>query len=109
MTYEPYLLPRAQADVENIVRFLAERSPQGATSWWDRWEQVLDQLRTAPLQCGLAPESTRYETDVRQLLFKTRRGRTYRALFSVVGRGVYILHVRAPGQNLIQRGQLGRP
>jgi plasmid stabilization system protein ParE len=109
MIYELFLLPRAQADVESIVRFLAERSPQGATSWRVRWEQVLEQLRTGPLKCGLAPESSRYDAEIRQLLFKTRRGRTYRALFTVVGRGVYILHVRAPGQNLLRRGQLRRP
>jgi plasmid stabilization system protein ParE len=109
MTYEPFLLPRAQADVESIFQFLTERSPQGATTWRERWEQVLDQLRTGPLECGLAPESTRYDVIVRQLLFRTRRGRTYRALFTVVGRGVYILHVRAPGQNLLSRGQLRRP
>jgi hypothetical protein len=97
MTYEPLLLPRAQADVE-----------KGAIAWRERWEQVLDQLRTGPLECGLAPESARYEAEVRQLLFKTRRGRTYRALFTVVGRGVYILHVRGPGQNLLRPGQLRR-
>lgn len=105
MTYEPFLLPRADADVESIIRFLAERSPQGAITWRERWEQVLDQLRTAPLECGLAPESADYDVDVRQLLFKTRRGRTYRALFTVVGRGVFILYVRAPGQNLLRSGR----
>jgi hypothetical protein len=51
----------------------------------------------------LAPESPNYETEVRQILFKTRRGRTYRALSTVVGAGVFIVHVRAPGQNLIRR------
>jgi len=108
MTYEPLLLPRAQADVDSIVRFLAERSPQGAIAWRERWEDVLRQLRTKPLECGLAPESAGYEAEIRQLLFKTRRGRTYRALFTVVGRGVYILHVRGPGQNLLRLGQLRR-
>lgn len=104
-SFEPHLLPRAQVDLENIVRFLAERSPQGATTWRERWEEVLDDLRTRPLEFGLAPESARYESEIRQVLFKTRRGRTYRALFTVVGRGVFILHVRGPGQDLVRRGR----
>jgi plasmid stabilization system protein ParE len=104
--YEPFLLPGAQSEVDNIAQYLAERSPQGAAAWWARWEQVLDELRIRPLECGIAPESSHYDAEVRQLLFKTRRGRVYRALFTVVGRGVFILHVRGPRQNLLRRGQV---
>lgn len=107
--FEPLLLPRAEADVDNIVRYLAERSPQGAIAWLERWEEVLDDLRLRPLECGLAPESARYDSEIRQALFNTHRGRTYRALFTVVGRGVYILHVRGPGQDLVRRGRKRRP
>jgi toxin ParE1/3/4 len=103
MTYEVLLLPRAQHNIDQILRYLTLRSPQGAIAWKERWEQVLDELRIGPLACGVAPESAKYEAEVRQILFKTRRGRTYRALFAVVGTGVFILHVRAPGQNLVRR------
>jgi plasmid stabilization system protein ParE len=106
--FEPQLLPRALRDIESIVQFLFERSPQGAAAWIERWQRVLDQLRTQPLDCGLAPESGRYDADVRQVLFKTRRGRMYRALFTVVGRGVFVLHIRGPGQNLLKKGRLRR-
>jgi plasmid stabilization system protein ParE len=106
MTFEVNLLPRAEADIQQIVQFLAERSSQGAAAWWQRWEQAIDELRDRPLQLGLAPESSKYDIDVRQLLFKTRRGRTYRALFTVVGRGVWVLTVRGPRQNLLRRSQL---
>jgi len=108
MTYELLLLPRAERDIDGIIRYLSQRSPQGAIAWCDRWEQALDELRSRPLECGLAPESSHYGTSVRQLLCKTRRGRMYRALFTVVGRGVYILHVRAPGRDLLPRDQLRR-
>jgi toxin ParE1/3/4 len=107
--FEPLLLPRAQEDLENIIRFLAEQSPQGATRWRERWEKVLDDLRTRPLEFGLAPESARYDSEIRQVLFRTRRERTYRALFTVVGRGVFILHVRGPGQDLVHRDRPRRP
>jgi plasmid stabilization system protein ParE len=101
--YELFLLPRAEADVNGILQFLAERSQQGALRWLERWNEVLDLMRAEPLASGLAPESSEYECDIRQTLFKTRRGRVYRALFTVVGRGVYVLNVRGPGQNLVKR------
>jgi plasmid stabilization system protein ParE len=37
MTYEVVLLPRAQRNVDGILRYLSLRSPQGATAWADRW------------------------------------------------------------------------
>jgi plasmid stabilization system protein ParE len=108
MTYELLLVPRAEAEIDSIIRYLADRSPQGAIAWSVRWAQVLAELRRDPLQHGLAPESAEYPADVRQIFFKTRRGRTYRALYTVVGHGVYILHVRAPGQNLVRRTDMRR-
>jgi plasmid stabilization system protein ParE len=108
MKYELLLVPAAESEVDRIIRYISERSPQGAIAWCERWEQVLAELRDDPLKFGLAPESTQYDTDVRQVLFKTRRGRMYRALFTVVGRGVYIVSVRGPGQNLLRRDQTRR-
>lgn len=108
MTYELLLLPRAETEVARIIRYVAARSPQGAIAWCERWEEVLNELGINPLIHGIAPESTEYETDVRQILFKTRRGRTYRVLFTVVGNGVYIISVRGPGQSLIDRDRLRR-
>lgn len=77
-------------------------------AWIEKWEQTLDRLCNRPLECGIAPESADYDIEIRHTLFKTRRGRTYRALFTVVGRGVYILNVRAPGQNLLESGRRRR-
>jgi plasmid stabilization system protein ParE len=108
MTYELLLTPQAEADVDNIIRYLAIRSPQGAVAWCERWEQVMTELVRDPLSFAKAPESSKCKTDVRQLLFKTRRGRTYRAIFTAVGRGVYILHVRGPGQKLLRRRDMRR-
>ena len=58
MTFEVNLLPRAEVDVQRIVQFLGERSPQGAAAWWQRWEEAIDELRERPLQLALAPESS---------------------------------------------------
>lgn len=70
MTYEVLLVPRAEAEVDQIVRFLSERSPQGAIAWCERWAQVLDELRRNPLIHGFAPESKQHTAAVHQVLLK---------------------------------------
>lgn len=109
MTYGPILLPRAEADVDSILGYLSERSRQGAASWAARWHDVLLELQKRPLSLGLAPEAADYDVEIRQILFKTRRGRVYRALFQVVGAKVYIMHVRGHGQDLLPPQDLQLP
>ena len=77
MKYELLLMREAELEVARIVDYLAKRSPQGAAAWCEQWEKVLAELSQNPLQHALAPESALYETEVRQVLFKTRRGRKY--------------------------------
>jgi hypothetical protein len=40
------------------------------------------------------------------VIFKTRRGRAYRALFLIRGDVVFVLHVRGPGQRPLEPGEL---
>jgi toxin ParE1/3/4 len=108
MNYELLLTRETETSVEQVIDYLVKRSPQGAAAWCEQWENVLSALKANPLQHGLAPESSEFETEVRQILFKTRRGRKYRALFTVVGRGVYVIDLRGPSQNLLRRDQLRR-
>ena len=109
MTYNIILQPVAEADVEQIVGYLAERSPQGAATWRKAWNNLLVELRNRPESFGLAPESSHYKEEIRHALFKTRRGRTYRALFVIVDHTVHIIHVRGPGQDLVPPGELQLP
>ena len=108
MIYDLLLSARLKQAIEQIIDYLAKRSPQGAAAWCEQWEKVLASLKQNPLQHGLAPESAEYDAEIRQILFKTRRGRKYRALFTVVGSGVYVIDLRGPSQNLIRRNQLRR-
>jgi plasmid stabilization system protein ParE len=109
MTYRIILQPGAESDVERIIDYLAERSSEGAAAWCTSWEKILAELRQRPETFGLAPESYYQADQVRQALFKTRRGRTYRALFVVVYDTVHIIHVRGPGQDLVPPEDLNLP
>ncbi len=44
--------------------------------------------------CPLARESVSFDEAIRELLFGTGNRGTYRILFTVIGKSVYILHVR---------------
>jgi hypothetical protein len=48
---------------------------------------------------GLAPESDELNIELREKIFKTRQGRPYRLLYTIVGREVFILRVRGSGQS----------
>lgn len=100
-------LRRAQADVRSIARWLAERSPQGAQAWLHAYDEMVRGLKQQADSCGAAPESKDCDLDVRQVLFKTRRGRVYRALLLIEGQDVYILRVRGPGQASVEPGEFG--
>lgn len=91
-------LPRAEADVRAIARYVQERSPSGATAWLTALEQAINHLEEFADGCGEAAESGQFEIEVRQALFKTRRSRVYRLLFTIVDDEVSILRVRGPGQ-----------
>jgi plasmid stabilization system protein ParE len=107
MKFQVHELCKAQADIRSIVGWLAERSPQGAKAWVRAYDEMVRRLEEQASSCGPAEEAEEFELDVRQALFKTRRGRVYRALFIIEGQQVYLLRVRGPGQAPIQSDELG--
>jgi plasmid stabilization system protein ParE len=107
MKYEVILLPQAERDVQQIHNWIAERSPSGAAQWFNRFIEVLETLEARPDSCSLAPENEFVAAgrSIRQIIFKTRKGRRYRAVFTIVGDVVRVLHVRGFGQDLIEPDQ----
>ncbi len=106
MTYKLLLLPRAERDIGGILEFLVKRSLRGAIAGEQALHAALDSIQNDPFRFSLAPESQEYAREVRQILLKTKRGRVYRVLFSVIDFTVYVLHVRGPGQRPLQEGEL---
>ena len=100
------MLPRASADARCIARYIADRSLPGASAWLVALEQARDRLQLNPLGCALAEENEFFDIDVRQALFKTRRGRVYRLVFTVVENEVRVLRVRGPGQAPLEPGDV---
>ena len=106
MTFTVKELPKAKVDKRSIFAWLFERSPQGAAAWLDAYDQMVERLRTVADTLPAAQEGTALDVDVRQILFKTKRGRIYRAVFFVDGAEVYILRIRGPGQAPVSNDEL---
>jgi hypothetical protein len=84
-------------------------SPSGAETWLRRWQQVLSSLESGADGCGIAPEDEDHDIDIRQVIFKTRRGSTYRALFTIDDDCVFVMHIRGPGQDLVSPADIALP
>ena len=108
MKYHLRTLRRAQRDVEAIIDWIANtrEAPRGAASWLAAYEKAADSLIRAPYSYGLAPENEYVDLELRQFLFKTRRGRLYRGIFTVDGNEILILRVRGSGQPPLQRDEV---
>jgi plasmid stabilization system protein ParE len=89
---------RARIDVDTIFNWLAPRSVRGAISWYLAFRRAVDKIGESPESHAEAAESHQLGRRLRQALFKTRRGRTYRIVFEVSDTEIMILRVRGPGQ-----------
>jgi plasmid stabilization system protein ParE len=102
MSFVVSLLWRAQRDLDHIVTWLAERSPQGSAVWLEKWDEIVESLKQSADRCPLAPENDDHDLEIRHVIFKTRHGRPYRALFTMRADHVFVMHIRGPGQDTVQ-------
>jgi plasmid stabilization system protein ParE len=107
MSYFVRPLRRAVHDIDEIYQWLVRRSKSGADRWYAAFLKAASELEHFPDRHPLAPEGEQFTEDIRHLFFRTRRGRTYRILFTIVGSEVRLLRVRGPGQNILEENELG--
>jgi plasmid stabilization system protein ParE len=93
------ILRRAQDDVDVIFNWLSRRSVRGAIAWYMAFRHALGLIAQAPESFPEAPESRVLSGQLHQGLFKTRRGRVYRIVFTLSVTEVIVLRVRGPGQS----------
>jgi plasmid stabilization system protein ParE len=106
VNFDVQLTEAAKEDLRASLRWLQDHSESGAEAWYRRWREILEILATRGGSLGLAPESEGHSEPIRQIIFRTRRGRPYRALFAVRQSKVFVLHIRGPGQDLLSPDQL---
>src|SRR5579859_7370973 len=98
MKFAVYELPKACWDNRDIFEWLFERSPRGATAWLDAYDRMIGRLTAVADTMPRAQEANGLDLEVNEILFKSARGRFYRAVFHLDGGNVYILRIRGPGQ-----------
>jgi plasmid stabilization system protein ParE len=103
------VLSRAARDVDSIVAWLTNRSPLGAQRWVAALDAAKIRIGEDPFAFPRIPEKIRTSFDARYILFKTPRGKKYRAIFTVIGDEVRILRIRRPAQRPVRGRDLPLP
>ena len=94
MKYGVVIHPPALDDLERAFRWIEENaSGNTALRWFSKFVEALESLALFPERWGLALENPHFDREIRQLLYGRRSG-VYRALFTIEGRTVHVLHVR---------------
>ncbi|MFO0975981.1 MAG: hypothetical protein U0996_06255 [Planctomycetaceae bacterium] len=101
MTFDVVFTDEASFQVLQIQDWIAERSITGAELWLTALRLAVEKLRLRGSAFSSAPESPQFPEPLYQILFRTRRGLTYRALFIVRNQTVYVVSVRGFGRDLV--------
>jgi plasmid stabilization system protein ParE len=107
MTRPIRTLNLAQADIERIFNWLETRSPKGSAAWFEALISGLNRITQNPDAFPIAFEARRrWGREIRDCLFKTRRGRRYRIVFEVTAELILGLRARGPGQPPLRKRDL---
>jgi plasmid stabilization system protein ParE len=104
MKYKLIIQPPALADLEDAYRWIAERSPERAVAWFNGFIEALNSLKTLPERCEVAAESKYFSAKVRQLLYG-KQGGVYRALYTIRGHEVHVLHIRHAARDFMSEDE----
>jgi plasmid stabilization system protein ParE len=104
MNYTLVIQARAKRDIHRIVTWIRKRSPAGSQRWVNALVKATNSIVDNPTGLPLASELPLQELRVREKLFKTRQGLTYRILFLIDGDSAYIVRVRGPRQRPVRFG-----
>jgi len=106
MKYRVIVQPPALEDLEEAYLWAAQRAPQTAARWYNRFRDALQTLRTNPQRCAPAPEDAEIEPEIRQFLFG-KKPHVFRVLFTIDIDTVRILHIRRASRGIMTAEELG--
>lgn len=106
MTFRLKSVRRAERAYHQIVDYIATRSKPGAAGWTAAFNQTVRRIKRSADTFPPAEEADSVDFDLREAIFKTRRGLTYRNLFTIRDTDVIVLHLRGPGQGPVAPEEL---
>jgi hypothetical protein len=81
-----------------MAAYIHTRSKSGAAAWNSAFHKARRRLEESPEAFAECQEGDVFDCPVREVLFGTRKGLTYRIVFTVEDGEVQILRIRGPGQ-----------
>ena len=102
MKHEVLVQSPALEDIDSAYQWLAKQAPTKAAEWYNGLVDAILSLEKNPERCSIAPESSEFDEDIRQLLHGKGRSR-YRILFIIRGKKVHVLHVRHGARRRLKR------
>src|SRR3954464_2524477 len=94
MKYRVVITPPAESDLRALYQYIRKRAPKAAAVWIKGARQAIKNLAHNPERAHFAPEGRALQEPIRELLYGSGNRGTYRILFVVIERSVFILHVR---------------
>ncbi|HXJ92353.1 MAG TPA: type II toxin-antitoxin system RelE/ParE family toxin [Terriglobia bacterium] len=94
MKYRVIITPQAEGDLRAAYRYIRRHAPEATRKWLKGARKKIRTLAFYPERCPLAPESTAFDEPIRELLYGSGNRGTYRVLFTVLDKAVYVLHIR---------------
>jgi plasmid stabilization system protein ParE len=94
MAFRVEISLQAEHDAEAILDWLiSQHTGEAGIDWFLALDHAFASLARFPERCPIAPESSRFPFEVRQL-FYGRKPHVYRILFTVNADVVQVLHIR---------------
>jgi plasmid stabilization system protein ParE len=94
MAYHVEITLQAERDAEAILDWLlSQHSGTTGIDWFLALDEAFASLSEFPERCSIAPESSYFPFEVRQLVYG-RKPNIYRILFTITGERVVVLHIR---------------
>jgi plasmid stabilization system protein ParE len=94
MRYRVVITPAANGDLRRAFRYIRQHAPDAARAWLTGARERIQSLEQNPQRARLAPESSTFGEDIRELFHGRGNRGTYRILFVILEDSVFVLHVR---------------
>ena len=95
MKYRVIITPEAEGDLRRAYRYIRQHGAYAAArAWLAGARKKIKTLAEYPQRARFSPESTSFDEPIRELLYGGGNRGTYRILFVVLDKSVFILHVR---------------
>lgn len=94
MRFRVIITPQAETDLRGAAGYIRRESARAARAWLSGIRRKIKTLARFPERCSLAPESESFNEPIRELFYGHGNRGTYRILFVVLDKSVFVLHVR---------------